>query len=364
MTTAIELRTMDDAVRFARAAADSGYFQDAREASQALMKIAYGAELGLGPAASLAGIDIVKGKCCPKATTVASLIKRSGRYTFRVKEHTYTKCVISFFEGGEHLDDSKFDLEDAKAAGLLSNPMWKKYARNMLWARALTNGARWHCPDVFMGPIYTPDEVADEQRSGDLIEATATDVTEARAEDEPKALPERQRVNEGTVSAILDEADRLGTDDDALLAAVRSYGDGVESIEEMSQADADAMLDRMRAKHEPVDEREARDQMADISEPDGGDDVTNAEWADAEAMADVSAASAEDLRDDATANLVDDLVQAWPMKNGKPAGGRLLAKLKACVTVDDVKDVCLQLPDDNPFKDVARGIFTAHTKRR
>jgi hypothetical protein len=29
----------------------------------------------------------------------------------------------------------------------------------MLFARAMSNGARWHCPDIFGGPIYTPEEL-------------------------------------------------------------------------------------------------------------------------------------------------------------------------------------------------------------
>jgi hypothetical protein len=29
----------------------------------------------------------------------------------------------------------------------------------MLFARAMSNGARWYCPDVFAGPAYTPDEL-------------------------------------------------------------------------------------------------------------------------------------------------------------------------------------------------------------
>ena len=34
-----------------------------------------------------------------------------------------------------------------------------KFARNMLYARCLTNGARWYCPDVYAGGIYTPEEM-------------------------------------------------------------------------------------------------------------------------------------------------------------------------------------------------------------
>lgn len=344
MTTAIELRTMDDLARFAKAAAQSGYFQDAQQAAQALVKIAYGAELGLGPVAALSGVHIVKGNPTLSATTVASLIKRSGRYTFRLREHTTTLCTIAFFEGDEHLGDSTFTLDDAKAAGLLSNPMWRKYARNMLWARALTNGARWHCSDVFHGPVYTPDEVA--EGAPELIEATATDVTDAREEEAPKALPERTRVDADTVSAIYEEADRLCLEDHQLEAALRTYGDGVDEVEEMSQADAEAMLQRMRSRRDSEDERDTRDAMAAAS------NVTDGEW------------SEEPTRDDTTENVVDALVQAWPLDDdGNPKGPELLERMRTAATLDDVADVMGRLSDKNPFKAKARQIYADVIKR-
>ena len=37
---------------------------------------------------------------------------------------------------------------------------WRKYPKNMLFARAISNGVKWHCPDVMNGqPVYTPDEM-------------------------------------------------------------------------------------------------------------------------------------------------------------------------------------------------------------
>lgn len=344
MTTAIELRTMDDLARFAKAAAQSGYFQDAQQAAQAMVKIAYGKELGLGPVAALSGVHIVKGNPTLSATTVASLIKRSGRYTFRLREHTTTLCTIAFYEAEEHLGDSTFTLDDARAAGLLNNPMWKKYARNMLWARALTNGARWHCSDVFHGPIYTPDELRD--GAAELIEATATDVTEARAEDEPRALPERSRVDPETVSAIYEEADRLFLEDHQLEAALRTYGDGVEEVEEMAQADAEAMLQRMRARRDPEDERD--DAVAATFD----DEVTDGEW------------SEEPTRDNATENVIDALVQAWPIDDaGNPRGPALLERLRSAATLKDVADVMRRMSDKNPFKAKARQIYADVIKR-
>jgi hypothetical protein len=40
---------------------------------------------------------------------------------------------------------------------------WQKYPRNMLFARALTNGARWYCPGVYFGAVYSGDELAEVQ---------------------------------------------------------------------------------------------------------------------------------------------------------------------------------------------------------
>src|SRR5574339_232881 len=48
-----------------------------------------------------------------------------------------------------------FTIEDAKKAGTKN---LDKFPRNMLFARAISNGVKWFCPDVFAGPVYTPEE--------------------------------------------------------------------------------------------------------------------------------------------------------------------------------------------------------------
>ena len=68
-------------------------------------------------------------------------------------------------------------LESASVETLYVAPgsPWEKYPRNMVFARALTNGARWYCPDVFNGPIYTPDELG----AGVAIDSQGDEVYEA-----------------------------------------------------------------------------------------------------------------------------------------------------------------------------------------
>ena len=140
------------------AAATTGQY-GSKNAAELALRIQYGVELGMGPAAALMSVQVVQGKPTLTAPAVAGRIKASGRYNYRVTEHTDETCRIVFYEGGTEIGDSTFTMGDAQKAGLLSNATWRKYPRNMLFARALTNGARWHCPDVFGGAIYTPDEL-------------------------------------------------------------------------------------------------------------------------------------------------------------------------------------------------------------
>jgi hypothetical protein len=151
--------------------AKSGFFADTRDAGQAIVKVLAGRELGLGAIAAMTGIYIVKGRVTLSANLMAALVKRSGKYNYRILEHTEKVCEIAFFEGKEEVGRSRFTLEDAKRAGTQN---MEKYPKNMLFARAMSNGVKWFCADVTGGPIYTPDELgAQVDGDGDVIEMPA-----------------------------------------------------------------------------------------------------------------------------------------------------------------------------------------------
>jgi hypothetical protein len=159
-TTAPSLRTDNlDTMTVAKLLAGSGFFGEVREQGQALAKILAGAELGIGPIASLMGIYYQKGRLSFSANIMASIVKRSGRYTYRVRRLENDGCTVEFFENGDTIGTSSFTSEDAKAAGL-TDGNWTRYPRNMMFARAMSNGCKWFCPDVFGGATpYTPDEL-------------------------------------------------------------------------------------------------------------------------------------------------------------------------------------------------------------
>lgn len=169
----------------------SGYFTDAKDAAQAVVKILAGAELGIGPVTAMKELNIIKGKISLSASLIAARIKSSGRYDYRVTSIDSEKCIITFFEQGKNVGVSEFTMKDAAAANLLANETYKKFPRNMLFSRALTNGARWYCADVFNGAIYTPDELGGvmPEPTGEIVEQPK-DEPRAAELPAPKAEPE------------------------------------------------------------------------------------------------------------------------------------------------------------------------------
>jgi len=177
MTTDLAVRDLNEVLTLGKTLAAAGYFSDAKDAAQAAVKVLAGSELGIGPVASMTGIYIVKGRVTMSANLMAAQIKRSGRYNYRVATMQNDLVSIVFYEGKDEIGTSSFSRADAEAAGLWnSSDPWRKTPRNMLFARAMSNGARWFCPDIFSGPVYTPDELDVSIEPAPLPPAPAADV--------------------------------------------------------------------------------------------------------------------------------------------------------------------------------------------
>jgi hypothetical protein len=148
--------SLEESMQMAKLFAESGMFVDAKQQAQAFVKIIAGKEVGIPAFASMSGIHIIQGKPTLGAGVIASAIKGSGKYNYRVIEMSEKLCSIDFFEGKEKIGNSEFTIEDAKKAGTKNID---KFPKNMLFARAISNGVKWFCPDVFAGPVYVPEEM-------------------------------------------------------------------------------------------------------------------------------------------------------------------------------------------------------------
>jgi hypothetical protein len=213
----------------------SGYFGDVKSQAQAMVKVMAGAEIGLPPFASMSGIHIVNGKPTLGANLIATLVKNDPRYDYRVKRADNEACVLAWYEGGAAVGESSFSIQEANAAGLTGKDNWRKYTSDMLFARALTRGARRYAPGIFGGaPIYTPDEMGvDTDEDGHVVEGQIVNVTTPAANGNNHApaadtgpLPD----DELTVSEseprqfIAVAAGLLATDTDTVKARLKALG--------------------------------------------------------------------------------------------------------------------------------------------
>jgi len=248
---AMAMGSLSDPKELGTMLAASHYFEDAKDAAQAVVKVLAGQELGFGPIASMTGVFIVKGRVTLSANLMAASIKRHPKYDFRVKDLTDDRASVAFFEAGKEVGTSDFTMEDARKAGLANQDNWRKYPRNMLFARALSNGAKWFCPDVFAGaPVYTPDELGVEidAETGEILEGTiATVTTEPSKPAEPsEPEPASNPPEAAPASAGADAADAMGEGEEKPASAAPSDENRQVTDEEVA-----ALTEYLNALHAP-----------------------------------------------------------------------------------------------------------------
>ena len=157
----------------------SGMFKDINDPAKAVVKILAGQELDIPPVASMRGIHIVQGQVTLSANLMGSLIKRSGKYDYRVREHDGKHCKIEFFQlhpGSEMelIGTENYTQEEAQHAHLWGKAgPWANHPKSMLFAAAMREGARRHCGDVFLGGVYGEDELEEIPTSGPAPVITA-----------------------------------------------------------------------------------------------------------------------------------------------------------------------------------------------
>ena len=165
MSNEIVKSSLTEIMSIGKAFAESGMFPDIKTAAQAVVKIQAGAEMGIPPFAAMSGIHIIQGKPTVGAGLMAANVKGSGKYDYRVIESTDKVCSIDFYQGKEKIGNSTFTEADAKKADTKN---MGKFPKNMLFARAISNGVKWYTPDVFAGPVYVPEEMENIQVTEDV----------------------------------------------------------------------------------------------------------------------------------------------------------------------------------------------------
>jgi hypothetical protein len=149
---------VSDVERMAVAVAKSGLF-GVNTPDQALALMLVAQSEGRHPASAAKEYHIIKGRPSLKADAMLARFQQAGgSITWDERTDVKVSATFSHPQGGKV--PITWTIEDAKRAGLANGDNWKKYPRQMLSARVISEGVRAVYPSVVSG-LYTPEEVQD-----------------------------------------------------------------------------------------------------------------------------------------------------------------------------------------------------------
>jgi hypothetical protein len=150
--------SIDEIGRMATVFAKSGLFGvKTVEQAAALMLVAQAD--GLHPATVARDYDIIQGRPAKKAEAMLrDFIRNGGAVKWHTLSDAKADATFTHPQGGEVRID--WDMKRAKDAQLGGKDMWKKFPRQMLRSRVISEGIRTVCP-MATGGMYVPEEVRD-----------------------------------------------------------------------------------------------------------------------------------------------------------------------------------------------------------
>jgi hypothetical protein len=154
----MQLIPFDQTKLMAQAIAESKLFGIQTPAQALALGLLCQAE-GRHPAEAARDYHIINGKPSLKSEAMLARFQQAGG---KVEWHEYTHEAVSgtfTHPQGGSLKVS-WTMQDATRAGLTGNPTWKKFPRQMLKARCISEAVRGIFPGVLSG-LYAPEEVSD-----------------------------------------------------------------------------------------------------------------------------------------------------------------------------------------------------------
>jgi hypothetical protein len=149
---------LNDLERIATAIARGGLF-GSKDPHAVLTLCMLAQAEGQHPAVVFRDYDLIQGKPAKKAEAMLrDFMGSGGKVTWNRLDDECAEAVFSHPQGGTVTIN--WTLARATKAGLGGKDMWKKYPRQMLRSRVVSEGVRTVCPNATSG-LYVPEEVRD-----------------------------------------------------------------------------------------------------------------------------------------------------------------------------------------------------------
>lgn len=168
---------------------------------------------GMHPAAAARDYHIIQGKGSKKSEAMLrDFLKAGGRVEWHQLDDAAADATFSHEQGGTVR--IKWDMARVKAAQISNDAMYKKYPRQMLRSRCVSEGVRTVCPTA-TGGMYAPEEIHEgpvtdsdlttiDGKTGEIIKprskkaAASTEQSTAPQPSEPSAPTPPQTVSSST----------------------------------------------------------------------------------------------------------------------------------------------------------------------
>lgn len=252
----LQLRTLDDAYRFAKYVVESQMAPSFKTAEAVLVALQFGAEAGLSPMASLRSVVVIKGRPGWETKAALAIVRQSGQLAFydeRIEGQGDAMAgVVELERVGCPRKIERFTVAQAKQAGLWGRKgrdgeptPWVTYPERMLKARARGFALGDNFGDVLLN-LRTREELEDMPDERTVGERDVTPAPARVAPPGPDPLL-AEVLEPGTVEA--DDPTRVG------LPAVEAPEDAeVVRQRELAQAAAHtgSLFDEPAAPQQPA----------------------------------------------------------------------------------------------------------------
>lgn len=196
----------------AAAVAKSGLF-GVKTPEQAMTLMLISQAEGRHPALAARDYDIIQNKPAKKAEAMLrDFLYEGGKVEWHKLDDTIADATFSHPSGGTVRIE--WTMKRAVSAGLGGRDMWKKYPRQMLRSRTVSEGIRTVCPMATSG-MYVPEEVHDIAKERDITPtAGIADNINSERQNEIKSIADKVQewLNAGSVGDAICEADNAGLD--------------------------------------------------------------------------------------------------------------------------------------------------------
>lgn len=234
-----------------------------------LLAVGLGQSMGLSPAESLYRIDVIQGKPCASAELIAANVRKAG-HKLRVgidEEAGSVTATIVRADDPDYPFTVKRDMAWAERMGLHTKDNYKKQPLTMLQWRAISGVARLACPEALYGVQYTPDEMYDLPRgeaveqTGGLADALAETVTVEQVDGDSTPEPPRLNTSGGLAKRMFALMNDLGVTirEDRLDFASEVIGRRIESSAQMTDADAERVIEFAEERLAAIQQAESKD---------------------------------------------------------------------------------------------------------